>query len=128
MFVDEASEANEALGSLRALGVTVAIDDFGTGYSSLHYLGRLPIDVIKIDKAFVSGIPDDERAVATVGAILALASTHKKSVVAEGVETGAQAVALRAAGCGYAQGFLYGGGVDSDQFTAMAFAPLESAA
>jgi len=128
VFVEEASQANDALGKLRALGVTVAIDDFGTGYSSLHYLGRLPIDVIKIDKAFVSGIPDDERAVATVGAILSLAGTHKKSVVAEGVETEAQAAALRAAGCGYAQGFLYGGGVDAALFSAMVAAPLESAA
>ena len=128
VFVDEASQVNEALGKLRALGVTVAIDDFGTGYSSLHYLGRLPIDVIKIDKAFVAGIPDDERALATAGAILSLAATHKKSVVAEGVETEAQARALRAAGCGYAQGFYFGGGVSAAQLAALAAAPIESAA
>ena len=128
VFVEEASQANEALVKLRALGVTVAIDDFGTGYSSLHYLGRLPIDVIKIDKAFVAGIPDDERALATAGAILSLAATHKKAVVAEGVENEAQMRALRAAGCGYAQGFYYGGGVSAAQLATLAAAPIESAA
>ncbi len=100
--------AVEVLGQLRALGCGVAIDDFGTGYSSLLYLKRLPVTSLKIDKAFVDGLPDSEDDLAIVEAILKLAGTFGVPVTAEGVEQQAQADLLASMGCPFAQGFLLG--------------------
>ncbi len=97
----------EVLQGLERIGVSVAIDDFGTGYSSLSYLRRLPIDVIKIDRAFIEHISDnaDDAAIAT--AILALAKSLQLKVVAEGVETQEQLNFLRHYSCDIAQGYYY---------------------
>ena len=92
---------------LRALGVSIAIDDFGTGYSSLQYLGRLPFDTIKIDQSFIRELATDARAAETVRAISSLARTHGKLIVAEGVETEAQANWLAGIGCEFVQGYFY---------------------
>jgi diguanylate cyclase (GGDEF)-like protein/PAS domain S-box-containing protein len=100
--------AIEALGRLKALGVRLAIDDFGIGYSSLKHLKQLlPVDIIKIDKAFVDGLVDgaDDRAI--VEAVVRLASALKVDAIAEGVEHADQAEALRSLSCGYAQGFHF---------------------
>jgi len=100
------SEANmHRLGRLRELGVRLAIDDFGIGYSSLAYLRAFPVDDLKIDKSFIAGIPQDDDALAVVQTILQLARSLGLRVVAEGVETPAQYLALRALGADLVQGF-----------------------
>jgi EAL domain-containing protein (putative c-di-GMP-specific phosphodiesterase class I) len=93
--------------SLRNLGVLVAMDDFGTGYSSLSYLRQLPIDILKIDRAFIKNADHDESDAGIVKMIIGLAQTLKLDVIAEGVETENQAAFLASIGCPTAQGFLY---------------------
>ncbi|GAA0244706.1 hypothetical protein GCM10010492_50020 [Saccharothrix mutabilis subsp. mutabilis] len=105
VWADEA--AMRVLTGIRETGVRVALDDFGTGYSSLSYLQRYPFDVIKIDKSFTWSL-EDPRTGGVVRCIIDLAGAFGATTVAEGVETVEQADWLRAAGCGYAQGFLYG--------------------
>ena len=93
--------------ALKALDATVAMDDFGTGYSSLAYLQRLPIDVLKIDKSFVSGMMVDPDAVAIVRAVLSLAEALGMSTTAEGIETVELATTLATLGCASGQGFYF---------------------
>ncbi|HEX3550806.1 MAG TPA: EAL domain-containing protein [Candidatus Elarobacter sp.] len=95
------------LGVLRDAGMQIALDDFGTGYSSLARLRRLPIDVVKIDRSFTSGLPDDPHDVAIVEAVLGLARGYGFQTIAEGVETERQASYLERVGCPIAQGYLY---------------------
>ena len=100
------------LDRLRALGVRVAIDDFGTGYSSLSYLHRMPIDVLKIDASFVQTKNVDEKNRRIVETILSLAKNLGVEVIAEGVETAAQAQTLIRLGCEQVQGHLFSEAVD----------------
>jgi EAL domain-containing protein (putative c-di-GMP-specific phosphodiesterase class I) len=105
--MEDAEAAAITLEALSRLGVRIAIDDFGTGYSSLLYLRRYPISVLKIDRAFVSGIgvsADDE---AICGSVLGLAQAVGATSIAEGVETAEQYAALRDLGCQEGQGFLW---------------------
>ncbi|HXF98704.1 MAG TPA: EAL domain-containing protein [Gaiellaceae bacterium] len=95
------------LAALKRDGVRVAIDDFGTGYSSLNYLRRLPVDTLKIAKAFVTDLAESREQQRLASAILRLGATLGLETVAEGVETPEQARALRTLGCRYAQGFLF---------------------
>jgi len=95
------------LRTLRAQGVRIALDDFGTGYSSLSYLSRMPLTSLKIDRAFISGLPAASHNRAIVRAILAMARSLNLSVTAEGVETQEQANILHAMGCDVLQGFLF---------------------
>jgi diguanylate cyclase (GGDEF)-like protein len=99
--------------ALRALGVTLSIDDFGTGYSSFAYLKRLPIDKLKIDKSFVHDMVHSSDARAIVQAIVAMAHRMGLHVVAEGVESAQQALALRDTGCDQAQGYHYARPLDA---------------
>jgi len=107
VLLDDAQPAAEALAELRRLGVRLAIDDFGTSYSSLSYLRRFAVDVIKVDRSFVGGLGADPAADAIVSAIVNVSRALGFGVVAEGVETEEQLVALRALGCDFAQGHLW---------------------
>lgn len=98
----------EQLTRLRAMGISFALDDFGTGYSSLTYLWKFPFDTVKIDRSFVTEMEVDPKAGAIVNTIVALGKTLDLTITAEGVETPAQAQALRDAGCDQAQGYLFG--------------------
>jgi len=93
--------------ALKGLGTTIAMDDFGTGYSNLAYLQKLPIDILKIDRSFVTGMLADRDKVAIVRAILSLAQALGMQTTAEGVETNELAQTLAALGCTYGQGFVY---------------------
>ncbi len=104
--------ALEMLQQLKRIGVSVAIDDFGTGYASLVYLKRLPVDVLKIDRSFVEGIPGSVADTAIVRAVVGLAASLGMDVIAEGVERLAQQDALLALGVRHMQGWLYGKAMD----------------
>ncbi len=104
------------LASLKELGVRLAIDDFGTGYSSLAYLKRLPIDVLKIDRAFVSSIVTDPTDATLTSTIVTMARGLGLTTVAEGVETPDQLLLLGSYGCNRMQGFLIGKPAPADLF------------
>ncbi len=106
-IVQDPARATRVFDALKALDATVAMDDFGTGYSSLAYLQRLPIDVLKIDKSFVSGMMVDPDAVAIVRAVLSLAEALGMSTTAEGIETVELATTLATLGCASGQGFYF---------------------
>jgi diguanylate cyclase (GGDEF)-like protein len=99
--------ASATLGKLKKLGVTIAMDDFGTGYSSLSYLRQLPIDTVKLDKSFVSGIPESKEDSLIAQAIIAMAGSLNMSLVVEGIETIRQLNFFRQQGCTLAQGYLF---------------------
>lgn len=101
------ARASVVLGRLRDAGMGVSLDDFGTGESSLAVLTRLPVDCLKIDLAFVAGLPDSPADLAVVRLVVGLGRELGLDVVAEGVETEAQRDALVALGCRYGQGFLF---------------------
>ena len=101
---------------LRRLGIQLAIDDFGTGHSNLATLTRLDFDVFKIDRQFVTGLPEDRQANAVVEMILSMAQTLEMQIVGEGIETPEQAEFLSHRGCHVGQGFLYSPPIASDAF------------
>jgi diguanylate cyclase (GGDEF)-like protein/PAS domain S-box-containing protein len=107
------------LNELKGIGVKLAIDDFGTGYSSLSYLLDLPIDVLKIDKSFVTGIASSWRRHALVEGIVRLARTLEVEVIAEGIETETERELLAGMGCQFGQGYLLSVPVDADEASAM---------
>ena len=106
-IVQDPARATRVFDALKALDATVAMDDFGTGYSSLAYLQRLPIDVLKIDRSFVSGMMVDPDSVAIVRAVLSLAEALGMSTTAEGIETVELATTLAALGCASGQGYYF---------------------
>jgi len=113
-IVQDPVRATRVFDALKALDTTVAMDDFGTGYSSLAYLQRLPIDVLKIDKSFVSGMMTDPDAVAIVRAVLSLAEALGMSTTAEGIETVELATTLATLGCASGQGFYFARPLEAD--------------
>ncbi len=119
LFLDESTNALATLDQLRRMGLKVAIDDFGTGYSSMAYLKRLPVDVLKIDRSFITDLvaDDDARVIAEV--IITLAHALRKSVVAEGVETVDQLDLLRSWGCDTIQGYYFSRPLAPERFVAL---------
>ncbi len=115
VLLPDVAVAVQTLARLHELGVSIALDDFGTGYSSLAYLKWLPIDVIKLDRCFVGGLPDDPYDLAIVQAMATLARRTGIGIVAEGVENEAQARTLREAGVERAQGYLFSAAVDDGE-------------
>lgn len=114
LFVDEAENVINTLKKLKQLGVSLSIDDFGTGYSSLSYLNKFPLDVLKIDKSFVSQLSSDKTGMAITQSIVAIAHALDLEIVAEGVETDEQLSILGKMGCQYVQGYLYGPPISSE--------------
>jgi diguanylate cyclase (GGDEF)-like protein len=97
----------DKLRRLRELGLKIALDDFGTGYSSMAYLAKLPLDYLKIDRAFVVGLPDDAESLTVISSIISLGHALGLQVIAEGVERADQAAVLAALGCDQLQGFHF---------------------
>lgn len=105
-LMNDIERGMEVLAELKNIGCTVAIDDFGTGYSSLSYLKRLPIDVLKIDRSFVMGLPQERSDLSIVTAVVGMARSLGLSTVAEGVESNEQLKTLVGIGCDEVQGYL----------------------
>ncbi|MEP6971619.1 MAG: GGDEF domain-containing protein, partial [Betaproteobacteria bacterium] len=119
LLMQDVAQTSSVLQTLQGLGVHVAVDDFGTGYSSLAYLARLPINALKIDRAFVMEMEQSQQGVTIVGSIISLAHSLRLVVIAEGVETEAQATILRDLKCDLMQGYLFSKPVPFDALAKM---------
>jgi EAL domain-containing protein (putative c-di-GMP-specific phosphodiesterase class I) len=107
LFMQQPEDVIARLGELKSLGIRIAIDDFGTGYSSLSYLQRLPVDILKLDRSFVSALEGDEQDWSLCGAIVRIADSLHLETIAEGIETAEQKAQLTLLGCEAGQGFLF---------------------
>ena len=114
VLLEGSGAVSATLAQLGSLGVHLHLDDFGTGYSSLAYLQTFPLDVLKIDRAFVSRLGETAESAELVRSIVALARSLNLEVTAEGVETREQWERLRALGCGFGQGFLFARPLDAE--------------
>ena len=123
-IVGDPERAGRTLNALKACNAMVAMDDFGTGFSNLASLQRLPIDTLKIDRSFVTGMIGDPDKVAIVRAILSLAKALGMSTTAEGIETPELALALAKLGCSTGQGYLYAAPLHGDEALRFAMASL----
>jgi EAL domain-containing protein (putative c-di-GMP-specific phosphodiesterase class I) len=119
LLLEGRPEVRALLEDLSTMGISIAIDDFGTGYSALSYLTRFPVDTLKIDRAFVKGLPGDRSNGELVKAIISLGHSLGMVIVAEGVETSEQGDALRLLGCEMVQGYLFGKPMSSSAFDAL---------
>jgi diguanylate cyclase (GGDEF)-like protein/PAS domain S-box-containing protein len=132
VLMEDVEAARQTLRALKDHGVGLSVDDFGTGYSSLAYLKRFPIDTLKIDRSFVRDVMHNAEDASITGAIIAMGKSLGLAVVAEGVETEAQAEFLRGRGCTLMQGYLFSRPVPAEDITAMlrasAQTPLHAAA
>jgi diguanylate cyclase (GGDEF)-like protein len=117
VLIEQAYTAIATLHSLRVMGIQLAIDDFGIGYSSLSYLHRFPVNILKIDRQFVTGVDLDCKKLILVRAIISLAQNLNMEVVAEGVETIQQLTQLSSLECKYGQGYLFSEPVTSEVAT-----------
>ncbi|MDO4404295.1 MAG: EAL domain-containing protein [Atopobiaceae bacterium] len=106
-YMEDADQLIRVVKNLRSKGYTVEMDDFGTGYSSLNMLSTIPIDVLKMDRAFIRNIDNDEKTIQLVEHILEIAKSMNVPVVAEGVETESQLQLLKSLGCALVQGFYF---------------------
>ena len=119
LLMQDVNQTRTVLQTLRGVGVNVAVDDFGTGYSSLAYLARLPINALKIDRAFILEMEQHSQGVTIVAAIISLAHALKLEVIAEGVETEVQAAILQSLQCDLMQGYLFSKPVPFDVLSTM---------
>lgn len=117
-FIEDEKAAVELMRQFKQLGARILLDDFGTGYSSLSQLTRLPIDVIKLDRSFITGIDQNFQAQSLVRSVLSLARAFGFTIVAEGVETEREVQFLKDIGVDYAQGFFYARPMAADTFEA----------
>jgi diguanylate cyclase (GGDEF)-like protein/PAS domain S-box-containing protein len=106
-MMERSETVTALLAELRGLGVDIHIDDFGTGYSSLSYLRMLPVNAVKIDRSFISGMQEKQERGEMVRAIVSLAHNLRLAVIAEGIESAEELGALRALGCEFGQGYLF---------------------
>lgn len=120
ILVDDADTTLEALRRLKDLGIRIALDDFGSGFSSLSYLSRMPVDIVKIDRAFIGDIGRVQPGNAIATAVTNLSHALGLSVVAEGVQTRAQSEGVRAIGCELAQGDFYAGPMPAAEIAVLA--------
>jgi EAL domain-containing protein (putative c-di-GMP-specific phosphodiesterase class I) len=114
-MMQDMEQTTAILHALKELGVQIAVDDFGTGYSSLSYLHRFPIDTLKIDRSFVQDIDGEP----IVSAVIAMGTSLKQRIVAEGIETKKQLAFLQSQHCAEGQGFYFGRPVAAEEFTTM---------
>jgi EAL domain-containing protein (putative c-di-GMP-specific phosphodiesterase class I) len=128
-FIADPEQALLVLERLRGLGVELSIDDFGTGFSSLTYIRRLPVSELKLDRTFLTGAPEDRRAVSIIRSTVDLAHSLGLRIVAEGIENLEALELVDDLGCDAAQGYLMGRPVPAEEFdlTAVARAPLRIA-
>jgi EAL domain-containing protein (putative c-di-GMP-specific phosphodiesterase class I) len=119
LLVRGAEGVIKIMNELVAMGLALSMDDFGTGYSSLAYLKKFPITTLKIDRAFVIGVPADPNDCAIAQAIVTLGKQLRQEIVAEGVETTEQMRFLRGLGCDQLQGFLFSPPVEVTVFERM---------
>ncbi|WGS52989.1 cyclic di-GMP phosphodiesterase [Paraburkholderia sp. D15] len=115
-LIEDEAAALELIKQFRLLGAQVHLDDFGTGYSSLSQLGRIPLDLIKLDRSFVRSINTDTKAQALVRSMVAVAQELNLKVVAEGIENEAEEVFMKGLGVDYVQGFMYGQAMPAAEF------------
>ena len=120
LLLDDTNKALETLSKIDKMGIKLSIDDFGTGYSALAYLSKFPIRQVKIDRSFVKDIIDNQNSALLIQAIIAMADSLNKELVAEGIETKEQAALIQAYGCDQGQGYLYSRPVAFSEFLHMA--------
>ena len=116
MLLDNVADVTTKMNQLKSYGLKFSLDDFGTGYSSLSYLKRLPLDQLKIDRAFVVDILESATSGAIAQTIVALSRAMGLSVIAEGVETAEQRDFLQSLGCDAFQGYYFGRPLPLDEF------------
>ncbi|OZC04508.1 hypothetical protein BSZ36_00140 [Rubricoccus marinus] len=126
LLVDDPQRAAAVLHELRRDGLRFSMDDFGTGYSSLSVIHALPVDTVKVDRAFVQRMHEDASALAMVNNVVGFAHTLGKDIVAEGIETPEHLVALREMGCEYGQGYLFGKPLAPDVMSTLVRADVPS--
>ncbi len=119
VFMERTEEVEQIMSRLKTLGVRIAVDDFGTGYSSLSYLSRFPVDVLKIDRAFIEHVGCESDQAELARTIVELGRTLQLRTVAEGLENAEQVQLLKAMGCDRGQGFVFARPMPADAITQM---------
>ncbi len=127
-LMSDAHRTAGVLTELKLCGVRLSADDFGTGYSSLAYLKRFPLDVVKIDRSFVAGLPESLEDVAITRAVIGMADALGLTVVAEGIESEAQHAELRSMGAAFGQGYLWSAAITAEDLLDRALAESDAAA